>query len=257
MPANIDCYYEELYNTPVSGSRVYPKNSQKLCPNCSQPDTLHYTSTVTKRNIIVLKHHQNNYYLEMTTIDIFHCRCNDKKCGKKFRVLPADIHPRKQYSLSAIIYLCFFYITHNYVYRQITRNALTNDPELMVPPHYSTIHRWISGLGRTFLDLPIMPNIQFVSISMLLSITSTYTFDFYQFFANIENPVNPDKYRSQRRLEEIEAVGQLVELSEHFFSSPHYNSFSKWCGWLICKIVYVQSFVFPSGYKLFSYNNSS
>ncbi len=255
MPANIDCYVK-LYNTAVPGSRVYSENSQKLCPHCNKPNTLHYTKSVLKRNIIVLKHRENDYYLEMTTIDIFLCRCNNKKCNSKFRVLPVDIHPQKQYSLSAIIYLCFFYITNNYVYRQITKNALTNSPESMVYPHYSTIHRWISGLGRTFLDLPIMPNIKFVSIKVLLSITSTYTLDFYQFYAKTVFPVNPNKYRSQRRLEEIEAVEQLVTLSDHFFPSSHYTSFSKWCGWLINKIVYVQSIVFPSGYKFRVCNNS-
>jgi len=257
IPVILSCNSLELYIIPAPGASVYPNNSQKPCPHCGQKDTLVHTKTMISRNVVLLKHSESGYYLETTTVIINRCRCLNKECASKFRVLPADIHPRKMYSISAIIYLCYFYITHNYTYRNSIHNALTNDPESGIPPHFTTIHRWISGLGRMFLELPMLPNLQFIPLRILFQITSDYHFGFYEFFIKIVIVVDENKYRSQRRLEELEAVGELFLLSNQYFPGTQYNSLSKWGGWLIDRTSYVQSFVFPTGYTIRPFNNSS
>ncbi len=78
-------------------------------------------------------------------IALARCRC----CGARWRVLPCDVIPRKQYSLAVMAEQMARYAEGGSSLREVAWNLLGD----RVPSH-TTLHGWTEGLGAHVLGLP-------------------------------------------------------------------------------------------------------
>lgn len=70
-------------------------------------------------------------------------------CGAMCRVLPADVHARKLYSLTAIEHFAARYVEGDVGLRKAVNTLLGDDA-----PSHTTLHAWTEGLGACALGQP-------------------------------------------------------------------------------------------------------
>lgn len=114
------------------------------CPKCLGVGHLTFTASRVARGIV---HYDENGELTYEELSIPLARCHN--CGARIRVLPQEILPRKVFSLSVIERCC-----RTYLQPSSTGPGLRTTVTKMGKghPHYTTLYRWLEGLGERVLD---------------------------------------------------------------------------------------------------------
>jgi hypothetical protein len=148
MPVTVALFYREYAIQLKRGDLVL---AGRTCPRCSSPDgpRLVLTSTRFTRPVFFLE--RDDYgCLEIVLRDILLAQARCKTCGARLRVLPADILPRKPYSLPVIEHLL---VLHRDGGESLRRTIALLGGEGHWPSP-STLHAWLDGFGAYALGRP-------------------------------------------------------------------------------------------------------
>jgi hypothetical protein len=135
-------------------------------------------------------------------VKIVLARC--PKCKCRCRVLPADIVPYKLYSLPVIELSVNLYNRGDLSLRKVAWDQLYGDRT----PEHTTLHGWTEGLGAWWLGRAIGEVAYCVPATRMLA---ELEIRFPQMKSLHSTPIwiNPQRYRSQGRMERLEACKQF------------------------------------------------
>ena len=125
-------------------------------------------------------------------------RCPICKC--RWRVLPADILPRKLYSLPVIELCVCFYNRGELSLRQVAWEQLYGERT----PEHTTLHGWSEGLGAYWLGRAI-GEVSFAVPASRIVAELEMRLSPKQSLHSIPVWINPERYRSPGRLERLQA----------------------------------------------------
>jgi hypothetical protein len=134
------------------------------------------------------------------------------------RVLPLELLPLKTFGIELIQFTMHKYLFYVMSLRVAVKAVAT--PAEHSPAH-STLHRWLSGLGEKILDrsTPIYPASQVPTSAVLAQTGRILSQDVTGKFLTINPVISLDKYRSQRRYDQLVAVARLLVLAMLLFSA--------------------------------------
>ncbi len=135
MPVSVPLPYREYALALATGSLTV---QGVRCPRCRDA-ALELTST-TRRREIVLTSRGDDAIPRVIRFRAMIAVAVCSSCRSRIRVLPADIPPRKPYSLSVIERCCENYSTGASLRRAVRTLGA-------VHPSHTTLHAWTQGLG--------------------------------------------------------------------------------------------------------------
>lgn len=178
----------------------------KICPNYPHDDpppgppiALKITNTTVDRTAIFIE--EDAYGTDTTVerqVEIVLAKC--PICKGRFRVLPADILPYKHYTLPAIECGVRLYNQGDLSLREVAWDKYYGERT----PVHATIHGWTEGLGaywsgRGFGEVAYAQPASRIMADLELRFSQAGSLH------SIPVSVNPIRYRSQGRLERLEA----------------------------------------------------
>jgi hypothetical protein len=139
---------------------------------------------------------------ERQTLWIALARC--RACKRRFRVLPADVLPHKQYGLAVIATMAAAHVESNKSLR--TAAWMTHSGQT---PAYSTLHAWTEGLGafalgRAFGSLPDAHPFQAIVAATTARWSALASLQLQQ------ARIDPRRYRSEARRERLMAIANVL-----------------------------------------------
>lgn len=171
-------------------------------------------------------------------------RCSNVNCLRWVRVLPIELLPYKTYSIDVIQLSTKRYLATNKSYRESAASLSQSDGTIIA---HTTIYHWITRLGEKILDRSPLPQDCFApSATAVIAQTDRVLphKDLQSEFLKATPKISPDKYRSQRRLDQLQAVYKLLIVAALLFDATH-NSLQKW-NELLLPSFYVAVWAFPS-----------
>lgn len=139
---------------------------------------------------------------ERQTLWIALARC--RACNRRFRVLPADVLPHKQYGLAMIATMAAAHVEANKSLRTAAWTTRTGQT-----PAHSTLHAWTEGfgafaLGRAFGSLPDAHPFQAIVATTTARWSALAT-------VQIEPAlIDPRRHRSEARRERLMAIANVL-----------------------------------------------
>lgn len=181
----------------------YPHHSLSQGP----PTALELTTCTVDRTAFILEKDEEgiNTVVERK-VKIVLARCPICKCRR--RLLPADILPYKLYSLPVIELSVSLYNQGDLSLRQVTWHQLYGERT----PQHTTLHGWTEGLGAWFLGRSIGEVAFSVPAARILA-ELEIRFSQMKSLHSIPVRINPQRYRSQGRLERLEACKRVEIIS--------------------------------------------
>jgi hypothetical protein len=178
------------------------------------------------------------------TLEIALAAC--RTCGKRFRVLPSDVLPWKQYGLAVIAELCQAHTVDDLSLRDAVWKKFTGET-----PAHSTLHAWTEGLGAFVLGRPGSGRPDTVPFSAILSET---TKRWPQIAAATTAPINPHRYRSEARCERLVAVASVLAIASAFTTATALatsTSSPPLCTWRLATVTFglMSPFSFQTGFR--------
>jgi len=176
------------------------------CEKCHQQG-LKLTGSLVQRGAITLG--------EIDSIFVPLSKCPN--CKSRRRVLPIDLLPGKPYSLPVIEKYIVAYNQGHYGLRLTVEKTKAGASK----PHFTTLHGWLSGLGERVLDqvrihhdraIVGKPPLLEPFTALVQAIENHYSLPAASVFSAAVT-VFPEKYRSQRRKEHLEADRRLLKLA--------------------------------------------
>lgn len=170
-----------------------------------------------------------------------------RTCGKRFRVLPSDVLPWKQYGLAVIAELCQAHTADDRSLRAAVWKKFTGQT-----PAHSTLHAWTEGLGAFVLGRPGSGRPDAVPFSAIISET-TKRWPQIAAAATTTAPINPHRYRSEARRERLVAVASVLAISSAFTTATALatqTSAPPLCIWRLAAITFglMSPFSFQTGF---------
>jgi hypothetical protein len=173
------------------------------CParDCPQkgPAALELTRSTVARTVFFLEKDDHDVLVVVErTVEIAPARC--PVCKSRFRVLPADILPRKLYSLPVIELSVSLYNRGDLSLRKVVWDKLYGDRT----PMETTLHGWTEGLGACCLGRCVGEVPRALPAARILAELECR-------YAQIKNVhqtslwVNPRRYHSEAHRERLEA----------------------------------------------------
>jgi hypothetical protein len=142
-------------------------------------------------------------------------------------VLPCDLLPRKTYSLPVIEKAMQRYLTTDMSLRKSVRGIVAPEQHA---PGYSSLHRWLGGLGEKILDRNEHIAAAYAprTSTVLAQTGRMMSIDLPALFLHSEPPRDlAGKYRSERRYEQLRAVACLLRLAGDIVAPGH----ERLCQW--------------------------
>jgi len=173
------------------------------CPQQAPGATLELTGSTVDRTVLFLEKDDYGVLVVVErTVKMALARCTVCKC--RCRVLPADILPRKLYSLAVIELSIRLYNRGDLSLRAVVWDELYGERT----PMYTTLHGWSEGLGAYWLGRCVgeVPG-TLPAAGILAELQCRY--------AQIKNlrqmpiSVDPRRYRSEARRQRLEACKRL------------------------------------------------
>jgi hypothetical protein len=250
IPVPFPTSYSTLCDLAVKGESL-GKNA--ICPRCLVSGLLVFTSSWVNR-IIIRKKEDGGRDYQGGKVPLAGCR----NCKGRFRVLSREILPYKHFSLLIIEEHCRAYLQPDPGSPGL-RKAVEGPIDTY--PHYTTLYRWIEGLGERVLDR-FQPETQKGLLSELWLPSSALVSE----SAKRINPMARDrwrqsheipswKYRSSRRHDQLQACARLLDVADLLFpNAPH--PLAAWQGKII-EYFNVAGWWFPSGYNCTTFQLST
>jgi hypothetical protein len=129
-------------------------------------------------------------------------------CKCRYRLLPADIVPYKLYTLPVIEFSVSLYNRGDLSLRQAAWDQLYGERT----PEHTTLHGWTEGLGAYWLGRTVGEVAFSVPAARILA-ELEIRFPQMKSLLSIPVRINPQRYRSQGRLERLEACKRFEIIS--------------------------------------------
>jgi hypothetical protein len=207
--------YSSLYSQGLLDSYL----SETSCPKyphdcCSQgpPIALELTRSTVDRTVFILE--KDDYGIDTVveaTVKIVLVRC--PLCKSRYRLLPADILPRKLYTLPVIELAVSLYNRGDLSLRQVAWAQLYGEHT----PVHTTLHGWTEGLGAWWLGRTV-GEVGFSVPATRIVAELELRFPQVKSWHSIPVWISPERYRSPGRLERLKAckrfeiIGTKLEL---------------------------------------------
>ena len=198
--------YSSLFSQGLLAGYLCETTCPKYPHDCSPqgpPKALELTNITVDRTVFILE--KDDYGIDTVIermVKIALARCPICKC--RCRVLPADILPYKLYSLPVIELAVSLYNRGDLSLRQVAWEQLYGERT----PEHTTLHGWTEGLGAWCLGRSIGEVAFCVPATRILA-ELEIRFSQMQPLHCIPVWINPQRYRSQGRLERLEACKRL------------------------------------------------
>ncbi|MBW2154805.1 MAG: hypothetical protein JRH18_24480 [Deltaproteobacteria bacterium] len=198
--------YASLFSQGLLDSYLCETTCPKYPHDCSSqdpPTALELTNSTVSRTAFILE--KDEYGIDTVverTVKIALGRCPICKC--RYRVLPADILPYKLYSLPVIELAVSLYNGGDLSLRQVAWDQLYGERT----PEHTTLHGWTEGLGAYWLGRTVGEVAFSVPATRILA-ELELRFSQMRSLHSIPVWINPKRYRSQGRLERLEACKRL------------------------------------------------
>jgi hypothetical protein len=205
IPLSYDTY-ASLYSQGLLDSYLCETTCPKYPHDYSSqdpPTALELTNSTVSRTAFILE--KDEYGIDTVVerkVKIALGRCPICKC--RCRVLPADILPYKLYSLPVIELAVSLYNRGDLSLRQVAWDQLYGERT----PEHTTLHGWTEGLGAYWLGRTVGEVTFSVPATRILA-ELELRFSQMKSLHSIPVWINPQRYRSQGRLERLEACKRL------------------------------------------------
>lgn len=214
-----------------------PVGAEVCCPGCMSVGTLFYLSQWVMRG--------SNWpglgCIEGRETPVPMCRC--EVCKKRFRVLPTEILPYKSYTRQVIETTCSTYVAASRPTESLQKTVARLGK---MHPHPSALHGWLGGLGARALGRfdrhAVGPPVAALITESAKCIRGAELSLWMQ-----PQSVSKCKYRSQRRLEQLEACARLFETARRLFPTSPY-AWLAWEVWLQTRF-HVTAWGFPARFR--------
>jgi hypothetical protein len=202
--------YSALYSQGLLDSYL----CETTCPKyphdcCSQdpPPALELTNSTVDRTAFILE--KDDYGIDTVVqrqVKIALVKCPICKC--RYRLLPADILPYKLYTLPVIELAVSLYNRGDLSLRQVAWDQLYGERT----PEHTTVHGWTEGLGAYCLGRTVGEVAFSVPATRILA-ELEIRFPQMKSWHSIPVWINPERYRSQGRLERLAACKRFEIMS--------------------------------------------
>lgn len=136
------------------------------------------------------------------TLQVALARC--RRCGGRFRVLPADVLPHKQYGLAVIVALTEAHVEGNAPLRPAVWST-----HIGQTPAHSTLHAWTEGMGAFVLGRRFGEVQKAHPYQATMAITAA-RWSALASAVPAASPIDPARHRSDARRERLVAVAELL-----------------------------------------------
>jgi hypothetical protein len=177
------------------------------CAKCGHQQCLKLTKARVRRPAITLG--------DITEILVPLSKCD--VCSSRRRLLPMELLPWKPYALPTMQKFIAAYNASPHGWRR----TVNDTPGGFYKPHFTTVHGWASGLGERALDQVKLNRVRAMVnkppflepfTTLFQTVESRHGLPAVKAFS-AEVTVFPEKYRSQRRKEHLEANLRLLNLA--------------------------------------------
>jgi hypothetical protein len=207
------------------------------CRAASGGEPLVLSAATVSRTVVLLECDEvGEWVSEEVEAQIALARC--PHCGTRRRVLPCDVIPRKQYSLTVIAGQVATYARGELSLREVAWNLLGDRT-----PSHTTLHGWTEGLGAHALGLP-SGDVGGLPFSRVLA-EAEVRLPPVRSVWEAPYAVDERRYHSEPRRERLAAVARVDALAHTLTGqeAPH--------GWVACRRLIVGwtdscVWVFPS-----------
>ncbi len=205
--------YSSLYSQGLLDSYLCETRCPKYPHDCSPqdpPTALELTNSTVDRTAFILE--KDDYGIDTVVerkVKIALVRCSICKC--RYRVLPADILPHKLYTLPVIELAVSLYNRGDLSLRQVAWVQLYGERT----PEHTTLHGWTEGLGAYCLGRTVGEVAFSVPATRILA-ELEIRFSQVKSLHSIPVWINPERYRSQGRLERLEACKRFEIIGTMF-----------------------------------------
>jgi hypothetical protein len=167
-------------------------------------------------------------------------------CGRRIRVLPLELLPRKTYGIDAIELVIRRFLEDTKNYRETAASIVTIGA---ISLGHSTLHRWITGLGEKTLDR--QPSLHGAypppGSAVLAQSERMLGVDVKDRYLNGAVEIALAKYRSEHRHDQLKAISKVLAIARVLFDTT-YDSLRKW-NHLLLPTFFVAVWNFPSGFR--------
>ncbi len=209
IPLSYDTY-SSLCSQGLLDSYLCETTCPKYPHDCSSQDppiALELTNSTVDRTAFILE--KDDYGIDTVVegkVKIALVRC--PICKSRYRVLPADILPYKLYTLPVIELALSLYNRGELSLRQVTWVQLYGERT----PEHTTLHGWTEGLGAWCLGRTVGEVAFSVPATRILA-ELEIRFSQVKSLHSIPVWINPQRYRSQGRLERLQACKRFEIIS--------------------------------------------
>ncbi len=202
--------YSSLYSQGLLDSYLCETTCPKYPHDCSSqdpPTALELTNSTVDRTAFILE--KDDYGIDTVVerkVKIALVRC--PMCKSRYRVLPADILPHKLYTLPVIELAVSLYNRGDLSLRQVAWVQLYGERTA----EHTTLHGWTEGLGAWYLGRTVGEVAFSVPATRILA-ELEIRFSQVKSLHSIPVWINPQRYRSQGRLERLEACKRFEIIS--------------------------------------------
>jgi hypothetical protein len=208
MPVTVALEYDTYASVLVQGlleSYLCETPCPKYPNDCPQqaPAALELTASTVDRTVLFLERDDYGVLAVVErTVEIAVARC--PVCKGRFRVLPADILPRKLYALAVIERSVRLYNRGDLSLREVVWDELYGERT----PMHTTLHGWSEGLGAYCLGRWVgeVPG-ALPAARILAELECRY--EQIKELRQMPLLVNPRRYRSEARRQRLEACKRL------------------------------------------------
>lgn len=181
---------------------ICPRYPHDCCAKDLPPALVLTNSTVDRTAFMLEKDDYDIDTVVEATVKIILVKC--PLCKSRYRLLPADILPRKLYTLPVIEVSATLYNLGDLSLRDVTWERLYGERT----PAHTTLHGWTEGLGAWWLGRTIGEAAYCVPSGR---VRGELEIRYPQVGSLHSKPIciNPQRYRSQGRRERLEACKQF------------------------------------------------
>ena len=220
MPIQVPLPYNTLLRVARKGEKVPYAG---ICPGegCTARESFAYTGKCVKRGAALIEAGTVVY----CTILIALAQC--KQCGRFARVLPIEILPRKIYGMQVIEAAMRFYVLTADSLRKAASLLPTNGQRYL---WHTTLNRWLTGFGEKILDRhdEIQRRYPPPATALLSTAGKKSGISLGTLFLTATLFLAPVKYHTQRRKDQLLAVGRLLTVATRAYAKETASTLMSW-----------------------------
>jgi hypothetical protein len=166
------------------------------------------------------------------------------ECRRSARVLPIELLPYKTFGLEVITKSIGSFIFSDRSYRQSVRGIVA---PVEHGPSHSTLHRWITGFSEKLLERTPAISRRYppASTAAIAQTERTFSTDVSKRVLHCAIAIDPRKFRSERRHDQLSAIARLLVVAIALFGAIR-SCLIEW-NRLLLPVFYVPVWSFPTG----------